>query len=124
MGADSLAKPDGFTPRLALFYAGFFLAAGLLVPFFPTWLAAEGLNSEAIGLVLATPLAARLVAVPVVTRVADRVGALRGILTIMAIATTAGYALVGLAHGFVAILALVAVASIAYGPTMPLADAY
>jgi PPP family 3-phenylpropionic acid transporter len=124
MGADSQAKPDGFAPRLALFYAGFFLAAGLLVPFFPAWLAAQGLNSEAIGLVLATPLAARVVAVPVITRVADRVGALRGILTVMAIATAAGYVLVGLAHGFLAILALVALASIAYGPTMPLADAY
>ena len=115
---------DGFAPRLALFYAGFFLAAGVQLPFFPAWLAAKGLDSRAIGLVLAAPLVARLVAIPVVTRLADRSGALRGTLMATAAAAALGYGLIGLAHGFFAILALAVLAAVALAPTMPLADAY
>ena len=115
---------DGFAPRLALFYAGVFAAAGVQMPFFPTWLSAKGLDAAAIGLVLAAPMVARVLAVPVTTRIADRLGMLRGLLIATALATALGYALVGLATGFGAIFAAVVVASIAFTPTMPLADAY
>ena len=47
---------------LALFYFGYFAAMGVLVPFFPLWLAERGLGTQAIGAVLAALSAAKLLA--------------------------------------------------------------
>ena len=54
---------DGFAPRLALFYGGIFVAMGIQLPFLPVWLAAKGLDSAAIGAVLALPMVVRVAAV-------------------------------------------------------------
>src|SRR6266567_1955927 len=42
---------DGFSPRLATFYAAMFVFAGIVMPFFPVWLQAKGLDSRATGIV-------------------------------------------------------------------------
>ena len=115
---------DGFAWRLALFYAGVFTAMGVQLPFFPAWLAAKGLDPGAIGLVLAAPMVVRVVAVPPITRLADRQGTLRGMLIATSMAAAIGYLWVALAEGFVGILIAVACASIAATPVMPIADAY
>src|SRR5262249_38613644 len=77
-----------------------------------------------IGLVIATPILVRLVAVPIAARLADRWGALRRVLVMSSIGGTIGYALVGVAQGFPAILVTVALAAALAGPTITLADAY
>lgn len=115
---------DGFAPRLALFYAGIFAASGVQLPFLPVWLAAKGLDPAAIGAILAVPMLVRVAAVPMVTRAADRRTALRGALIATSFASAAGFALVGVSGGFAAILLAMALASAAYTPGMPLADAY
>ena len=115
---------DGFAPRLVLFYVGIFAASGIQLPFLPVWLAAKGLDSAAIGVVLALPMVVRVVAVPLATRTADRHAALRGALIATALASAAGFALVGFGEGFAAIALAMALASAAYTPVMPLADAY
>src|SRR5919205_1366556 len=91
---------DAFGARLALFYGGVFLALGVQMPFLPVWLAAAGLDSAAIGLVLAAPTAVRLLAVPLVAQTADRHGVLRGALIACAFGSAAGCALLGLSSGF------------------------
>jgi PPP family 3-phenylpropionic acid transporter len=125
MSSDNPASAtDPFARRMALFYSGFFLAAGLQMPLFPSWLAAKGLDSAAIGIVLAVPLLTRVIAIPIGTRIADWLGAPREALIATAAATAVGYAAIALSNGLAAILAAVIVASIAAAPTMPLADAY
>ena len=114
----------GFAPRLAAFYAAMFMMSGILLPFFPVWLKAKGLDAQVIGLVLAAPLVARLFAVPYAAHAADRRDALRPAIVLAAAACIAGYLLVGLAGSAPAILVAYAVASLAYTPLMPLADAY
>ena len=114
----------GFAPRLAAFYAAMFVMSGILLPFFPVWLKAKGLDARMIGVVLAAPLVARLFAVPYAAHVADRRDALRLAIVFAAAACIAGYLLVGLAGSAAAILITYAVASFAYTPLMPLADAY
>lgn len=115
---------DPFARRMALFYSGFFLAAGLQMPLFPAWLAAKALDSASIGMVLAISVLTRIVAIPIGTRIADRLGAPREVLIAAAAATAVGYGAVALSSGLAAIVAAVAAASIAAAPTMPLADAY
>jgi PPP family 3-phenylpropionic acid transporter len=124
MAPQSRAIADGFGARLALFYAGLFVVVGIQLPYFPVWLQAKGLDAEAIGLVVATPILVRVVAVPIAARLADRHGALRQVLVASSAGAAVGYALVGWAEGLPAILASVALAAALAAPAIPLADAY
>lgn len=115
---------DGFAARLAVFYAGQSVALGVYMPFLPVWLAAKGLDSASIGVVLAAPMIVRLIALPAITTFADRRGALREMLMLTAVATPVGFFLLGLAEGFPLILLAMLIASATFTSTFPLADAY
>ena len=115
---------DGFVPRLAALYAGLFIMSGIQLPFFPVWLKAKGLDPQIIGVVLAAPIVARLIAVPLVARSADRLEALRAAIIAASCLTVAGYMLVGLAEGARAVLIAYAFASLTLTPVMPLAETY
>jgi PPP family 3-phenylpropionic acid transporter len=114
----------GFAPRLAALYAAMFVVAGIALPFFPVWLKAKGLNAQMIGVVLAAPMLARILATPFAARIADRRDALRAAIIVTAALSVAGYLLVGLAEGPVAILIAYALSSFAFTPLMPLAETY
>ena len=114
----------GFITRLALLYAAIFTLGGVQLPFFPVWLAAKGLDERAIGLVLALPMLVRVAAVPLATRIADRGDKVTAVLAASAVATVAGYGLLGLADGALAIGAAFALASFLYTPVMPLTETY
>jgi len=120
----ALRDKDGFVVWAAAYYAALCIAIGIQMPFFPLWLGTQGIDVQAIGLIIAAPMFVRIFAIPVVARLADRTGALRGILMAGSVAAAIGYAAVGFSHGFFAIFCLVAVAAIAYTPAGPLADAY
>jgi MFS transporter, PPP family, 3-phenylpropionic acid transporter len=114
----------GFAARLAALYAGIFVMGGIQLPFFPVWLKAKGLDPQTIGIVLAAPIVARLIAVLLVARTADRRDAVRAAIIVTSFLGVAGYVLVGLAEGARAILAAYALASLALTPVMPLAETY
>ena len=115
---------DSFAARLGLFYAGLFVVAGLQIPYFPVWLQAKGLDARTIGIVLAVPAVARVVAVPLITRIADRRAALRAALVVVSLAAAIGSLAMGRAQGFAAIFATVTLVSVVITPAGPLADAY
>ena len=115
---------DGFSSRLAAFYAAMFVFAGIALPFFPVWLAAKGLDSRATGVVLAVPMLMRLVSVPLVARLADRWSGLRAALIAISIGSLLGYLILSQAACFVSIVLAVALTSVAMAPGMPLTDAY
>ena len=119
-----LRPADNFGLRLAAFYGCLFLIPGIQMPFFPLWLKARGLDSEAIGIILATPVVVRIFAVPVLNRAIDRAGKIRGGMIAAAFAGAFGFSIVGISHGFVAIMFAVALAALVTGPLMSLADAY
>jgi len=114
---------SGFATRLSAYYAASFLVIGVQMPFFPVWLDAKGLDAAAIGLILAAPAFVRIAAVPLLTRIADRYGALREVLILASFVAAAGYLGVGLSHGALAILIAVSLASIAFTPIFALSDA-
>jgi PPP family 3-phenylpropionic acid transporter len=114
----------GFAPRLAALYAAFFIVAGIAQPFFPVWLKAKGLDPGTIGLVLAMPMLLRMLAIPVVTRQADRRDALRAAIIATSCLSVAGYVLLGLAEGASAILLVYAIASLVFTPILPLTETY
>ena len=114
----------GFAPRLAALFGGLFIMSGIQLPFFPVWLKAKGLDPQMIGLVLAAPILARMIAVPLVARAADRRDALRAAIIVTSFLGVAGFVLVGLADGARAILFAYALASLALTPVMPLSETY
>jgi len=114
----------GFVRRLVFFYAALFVAIGIQVPFFPLWLEAKGLDAQVIGLVLAAPMVVRIFAIPVATRFADHRQALRGAMVAASAAAALGNLAVGFTDGSLAILIVFSLASIAFTPIMPLAEAY
>lgn len=121
-------RPDfrmslGFVPRLAAFYAALFILPGVQMPFFPVWLKAKDVDAKMIGIVLAVPVVARVLAIPVITREADRRD-VRAVLIIASLATVIGYTLVGLSAGVAAILITYTLTSLFSTPLMPLAETY
>jgi MFS transporter, PPP family, 3-phenylpropionic acid transporter len=109
---------------MAIFYAAFFAFAGIQMPYLPVWFESKGLDVREIGIVLAVPMLIRVVAVPFATRLIDRRFAHRAALVVAAALSTAGYAIMGMAFGFVAILVAYTAISIVYSPMLPLADSY
>src|SRR6478609_4986241 len=114
----------GFVPRLAAFYAALFILPGIQMPFFPVWLKAKDMDPKLIGLVLAAPMIARVLTIPVITREADRRNAVGAVLIFASLASVAGYTLVGLSAGAVAILITYTLTSLFSTPLMPLAETY
>ena len=117
-------EATGLVPRLAIFYAALFVLPGIQMPFFPVWLEAKGVDAGMIGIVLAAPIVARLLAVPVFMREADRRDAVRAALIVCGFAAAAGYTLVGLSAGAILILVAYALTSLATTPQIPLAETY
>src|SRR5262249_54587738 len=115
---------SGFAWRLAVFYAALFVALGVQLPFLPVWLAASGLDADAIGVTLAIPMVVRVFAIPVASRTADHYDALRAAIAIAASGAVLGYGALALAQETAAIMATFALASACYTPLMSLADAY
>jgi MFS transporter, PPP family, 3-phenylpropionic acid transporter len=113
---------DPFAFRLATVYAAFFLFNGIQMPYLPAWLADRGLDAREIGIVLAVPMLARILAVPLVTRLVDRHAEAETAAAVAATLGAAVYAVMGFAHGFVAILAAYAVISTLSSPVLPLTD--
>lgn len=115
---------DDFAVRTAALYAALFMQVGIHMLAFPVWLRAKGLDPEAIALVLAGSIVVRVVAVPVVSRLADRFAAFRGMLIVTAASATLGLITVGLGEDFAGIMVAYALASVPLAPIGPLSDAY
>jgi PPP family 3-phenylpropionic acid transporter len=118
-----MAPPASPLPRFLALYSALYLAFGVQSPFLPALLAGHGLGAEAIGLVLASGTAARLLTGPAAGWVADRLRARRAVLT----GCVAGAALVALAYlparGLGPILIVGVLSAALLAPLGPLTDA-
>jgi PPP family 3-phenylpropionic acid transporter len=111
-------------PAFVALYATMYAAFGVASPFWPRFFEARGLSPEQLGVLLALGMTVRWVlAGPLAGRLADQLGASRGMLA----ACAACAALVGLAlltaHGFWFLLLLHMAHAAALAPTTTLADA-
>ena len=109
--------------RLAAFYFTFFLYAGLMVAYFPPYLAARALGPAEIAWVLALPQMVRMFAPALWGWLADRSGAQRAIVCFACAANAVCFALLPAAPGFAGIAALIAVASLLSAAALPLVEA-
>ncbi|MBX6426596.1 MAG: MFS transporter [Variibacter sp.] len=113
-----------FAVRLSLLYAAIFGAVGVQMPFLPLWLTAKGLDAPAIGALLALGTAARMVALPLATRAADRWATPGTAIATAALAAAAIMTLLGLARGGAAIFLAYTLATAAWAVVLPLAESH
>ena len=106
--------------RLASFYGAVFAAVGFVLPFWPVWLDARGLTGAEIGALLAASTVSRILAAPLVARVADRTGERKRLIVLLIGASFACWSLFPLAHGFWALLAISMAAQGCSAAAMPL----
>ena len=112
----------GSFDRFLVLYGTMFAAFGVASPFLPALLHERGLGASEIGAVLAAGTAVLLITGPVISRLADRLGKHRQILTELVIAAVIAFGY-GLPAGF-AIFLIVSVAhASALAPIVPIADA-
>ncbi len=110
-------------PRFLLLYGGLFAAFGVAAPFLPALLKQDGLDSNAIGLVLAGGSVVRLVSGPLGGRWADRVTRPSRVLAGFAAAAAVIATLYAPARGLALLLCVSVAHASVLAPLTPVADA-
>ena len=116
----SRLDPSGL--RLSLYYASVFAVVGVLLPFWPLWLAARGLGPGEIGAVLSAPLWVKVISNPLIAQAVDRRGERRRPMIIISLGALAAYALFALAQGFLQLLAVSVLAGLFFAALNPLGE--
>ncbi len=109
--------------RFALFYGASFAAIGISLPYWPVWLAAQGLTPAEIGLLLAANFWPRVVTSLAIPYAADRLGERRRLMMLLAGLTLVGMALFGLAQHLWVFLLLSLVTGAGWAAILPLGEA-
>ena len=104
-------------------YATMYSAFGVASPFWPMFFQSRGLSPQQLGTLLALGTLARLVAGPIVGRIADRIGSLRAVLaTCAALAVVAALGLLP-EQGYFLLLAISVFQAAALAPITTISDA-
>jgi len=109
--------------RLALFYAAYFAAVGIHLPFWPVWLESRGLTATEVGYVLAAAFWPRIVTSLLIPSVSDRLGERRRPMILLTAVTLAGLILFALARDFWPLLLLSVLTGASWAPILPLGEA-
>jgi MFS transporter, PPP family, 3-phenylpropionic acid transporter len=112
----------GVQLRLTACYIAVFLAPGVGLPFWPTWLASRHLSDLQIGLLLAVGPWVKLVGNPLFTQAADRLGNTRLILIAAIVASLGFHVTYITTEGFWPILAVAVFATMCITNMVPLTD--
>src|SRR5690606_24188114 len=83
-----------------LLYAALFFVIGAWLPYFPVWLNWRGLRADEIAVLLAAPLFTRILFIPVISFIADRVGDRRFILIVLSWGALLAFLLLWHVQGF------------------------
>ncbi len=108
--------------RIAFFYVAVFLVLGLHLPYWPVWLRAEGLDERQIGWLIATGLFVRVLTVPLIGALADRLGMRRGLMIALSGIALLGFCLFSLVSGFGALAVVTVLTMMAYPSLMPMIE--
>ncbi len=121
-------QPSGSTvgafavPRLALFYGGFFLVIGVLMPFWPLWLKSRGLAATEIGMVLAAGMWIKVLINPFTSGLADRLGERKRVIVVLSVMAFASFTLFAFVHGFWPVLMVSVLFFGFWAPMIPLGE--
>ena len=109
--------------RLGFLYAALFVVVGCYLPYMPVWLHWRGLDEDAIALLLAAPLFARILFTPLISFAADWSGARRTVLIVLAWGTLLSFLLLWASSGFWQMLLATLLLAFNWTTIMPLIEA-
>jgi MFS transporter, PPP family, 3-phenylpropionic acid transporter len=109
--------------RLALFYAAYFAAVGIYLPFWPVWLESRGLGVTEIGYVLAAAFWPRVVTNLLILSISDWLGERRRPMILLTAATLGGLILFAVARDFWPLLLLSLLTGTSWATILPLGEA-
>jgi MFS transporter, PPP family, 3-phenylpropionic acid transporter len=118
-----VAREHLLATRLALFYAAYFAAVGVHLPFWPVWLDWRGLDATEIGYVLAAAFWPRIVTSLLIPSLSDRLGERRRPMILLTAVTLAGLVLFALARDFWPLLVLSLLTGASWAAILPLGEA-
>ncbi len=125
---DPTTPPSGSTvnafavPRLALFYSGFFLVIGVLMPFWPLWLKSRGLGAAEIGIVLASGMWIKVLINPFTSALADHLGERKRLIAGLSVMAFASFTLFAFVHSFWPVLLVSMLFFAFWAPMIPLGE--
>ena len=122
MSTHSAPPPRHLFWRLAGFYAAYFLAVGIYMPYWPLWLDHKGLTPVEIGWVLAAAFWIKIAAQPSVARIADWRGRTRGLTTGLMVLAVGGFGILAGTEGFWPLLVVAGVTAACYQPVLPVME--
>lgn len=108
--------------RISAMFGALFLAYGVVVPYFPVWLDARGLDPLQISTVVSAPLFIRLLVTPGVGMLADRLGNYRLVIIALASLALSMLLVLTVASGYGPILIIGVAFLLANGTIMPLIE--
>ncbi len=122
--SDPSYAPESRWPaiRLALFYAAMFAAIGVYMPFWPVWLAAQGVTPFELGVLLSANHWLKIVTNPLIARAVDRRGERRMPLVLLALMTFAMFLPFPLVAGFAALLLLTLLNGVFFSAINPVGE--
>ena len=117
------AAPRDFALRMRIFYGGYFLFGGVVLPFFPIWLQSRGMTAVEIANIIAIPSLVRVFLTPVAGMYADRAPSRRFATISFTLPAALIFLLAWPAMGFWPILLITGLAFTAYSLALPPAEA-
>lgn len=109
--------------RLGAFYCAYFVQVGLFTAYFPLYLAGRGFSAVEIGWVLALPAIMRTFAPAGWGAVADRTGALRGLVVCSCAALASAFLVLPFVQSFAAVALAIGFASLFSAGALPIVEA-
>ena len=108
--------------KLAAFYAAYFLAFGIYMPYWPLWLDSIGLNPIEIGWILAGTFWIKLIVQPAVTQFVDKNGQTRLLTTSLMFLSCIGFCFIAGLDTFWPVLITGIVTAACYQPVLPVME--
>lgn len=108
--------------RLGAYYFAYFAYAGVLMPYFALWLAAQAFSAREIALILAMPAVARIFAPAAWGWIADRSGWRRGIVVFSAFAVCLGFAALYVVRGLAGTALVMFLLSVLAASALPIVE--
>ena len=108
--------------RLAFAYVAIFFWMGAYLPYWPVWLASQGMSPSEVGVLLGVAPWTRVISSPIAGRWADRHGRADRLATALCLAWVVAMASFALASDFTGLLLIMIAVGLVHAPLVPLVD--
>jgi len=108
--------------RLSFFYIAIFFVIGSLMPFWPVWLEAQGINEAQIGILLAVPVLGKVIFSPLFASLGDRLGERKRLMLLFMTMALCVFALYAFFTTFIGFLFVALLFGICWAPLMSFGD--